>query len=56
VTASTAHAPGPSACPECGGARVAADAYSGVQIVASGSHQSSDLRALVCVMCGHTPD
>ncbi len=54
MTTSTAHAPGPSPCPECGGTRVAADASSGVQIVASGSHHSSELRALVCVMCGHT--
>jgi len=50
---STAHAPRPSPCPECSGTR-AADASSGVQIVASGSNQSSELRALVCVMCGHT--
>jgi hypothetical protein len=46
--------PGPSPCPECGGTRVAADAYSGMQLVASGTHRSSELRALVCVMCGHT--
>ncbi len=54
MTARTAARPGPSPCPECGGARVAAAAYSGMQIVASGSHQSSELRALVCVACGHT--
>ncbi|MCA1668223.1 MAG: hypothetical protein LC793_12675 [Thermomicrobia bacterium] len=48
-----AHAPGPSPCLECGGARVVAEAYSGMQLVASGSHQSSELRALVCVSCGH---
>ncbi len=53
MAARTAHAPGPSPCLECGGARVAADAYSGMQLVASGSHQSSELRALVCVSCGH---
>ncbi len=44
----------PIACPECGGARVAADAYSGMQIVASGSRESTELRAVVCVACGHT--
>ncbi len=54
MAARTAHAPRPIACPECGGARVAADAYSGMQIVASGSHQSTELRAVVCVACGHT--
>ncbi len=53
MAARIAHAPGPSPCLECGGARVAADAYSGMQLVASGSHQSSELRALVCVSCGH---
>lgn len=54
MTTSTAHAAGTSPCPECGGPRVTADTYSGVQIVASGSHQSSELRALVCIACGHT--
>ncbi len=54
MAAKTAHAPRPVACPECGGARVAADAYTGMQIVASRSHQSTELRALVCVTCGHT--
>ncbi len=54
MTASEGPPPGPSPCPECGGARVAADAYSGVQIVASRSKQSSELLALVCVACGHT--
>lgn len=50
----TDHETRPIACPECGGTRVAADAYSGMQIVASGSHESTELRALVCVACGHT--
>lgn len=54
MTASAADRSGPSRCPECGGTRVAADAYSGMQLVASGSHESSELRALVCVACGHT--
>lgn len=53
MAASTPPPSGPSPCPECGGDRVAADAYSGVQIVASGTNQSSELRALVCVRCGH---
>lgn len=49
-----ASALGPCACLECGGPRVDAEAYSGMQVVVPGTVQSSQLRAVVCVSCGHT--
>jgi hypothetical protein len=49
-----ASALGPSACPECGGPRINAEAYSGMQVVVPGTVQSSQLRAVVCVGCGQT--
>lgn len=54
MTVTTASALGPYACPECGGPRINAEAYSGMQVVVPGTVQSSQLRAVVCVRCGHT--